>query len=521
MANWYRFLGILKADLRERTRTVRFWLMLGLMSWVLLRCFPGLDEGYMTLTLNGSDRGYYSSAWVGMVLAMVNTMLLSLGGFYLVRGTLTRDFETRVWQLLVSTTMTRSMYLLSKWISHLVIMSVVVTIGLLIALVAQWWRAEDRQIDLIELIKPSLVMSLPGLAITAMFAIWFDLVPWLRKTAGNVLFFFVWTFLTAISVAQFANGKDAQAVNNWRSDPNGMAVAARDFYRLERLQTGDTRDFSLSIGSPKPKGPVHRFEWKHWHVRPMDLLGRSLWILVAIGGVLLAVPFLDRAAAKAGVGQRQQAGSGARLWWLKPVFGLLALVPGTQLLQAELKLALRSRRWWWWVGFVALLSVQAFAPAEGAHVALLIALVWPLDLLAHAMLRETSTHTGGLVLTASRAIERLIGARWLAGTLILVALCAPSLLRLGVQAPISALALLVVLASLPALALAMAMLSRSARPFELLLVASVYIATQGAALFQVETQPWECLETHGLLGALAVSVLALGRLHWARAAIGR
>ena len=78
------------------------------------------------------------------------------------RGTLVRDLETRVWQLLVATPMTRGGYLLAKWASHMVVFAVVMAVGLVRGLVAQWVRAEDRAIDLVELVKPVLVLSLPG-----------------------------------------------------------------------------------------------------------------------------------------------------------------------------------------------------------------------------------------------------------------------------------------------------------------------------------------------------------------------
>src|SRR5205085_10054221 len=125
---------------------------------------PARDEHYLVLAVDQGLRGAYSSAWVGMALAMVYSLLLGLGGFYVVRGTLVRDFETRVWQLLVATPMTRAGFLLAKWASHMLVFGVLVGAGLVVGLVAQFVRAEDRHIDLFEAIKPILVFSLPGLA---------------------------------------------------------------------------------------------------------------------------------------------------------------------------------------------------------------------------------------------------------------------------------------------------------------------------------------------------------------------
>src|SRR5688572_7980213 len=93
-----RFAAILQADLRERSRAVRFWVVLGLVCAGTWWAFPAPDAGYLTVSFGGGLRGAYSSAWVGMVIALFVGTMLSLAGFYLVRGTVVRDFETRVWQ---------------------------------------------------------------------------------------------------------------------------------------------------------------------------------------------------------------------------------------------------------------------------------------------------------------------------------------------------------------------------------------------------------------------------------------
>jgi len=227
-----RFTAILGADLSERTRSLRFWIILGLVCAATWLSFPGPDAGYMTVSFGGGMRGAYSSAWIGMVLAMFFGVMLSLFGFYLVRGTVVRDFETRVWQLLVATPMTRAGFLLAKWTSHMVVFAAIMAAGLVVGLVAQYVRAEDRAVDLVELVKPTLLLALPGLGMTAMFAVLFDVVPWLRRTGGNVLYFFVWIFLISMSVANMERGAANPLAQPGISDPNGTAVLMRDARRV-------------------------------------------------------------------------------------------------------------------------------------------------------------------------------------------------------------------------------------------------------------------------------------------------
>jgi hypothetical protein len=481
-----RFLAILVADLKERTRSPRFWLLLGAIVIVTWYCFPAKESGYMVLALENGWRGEYSSAWVGLVLAMAYSLVLGLGGFYMVRGTLVRDFETRVWQLLVATPMTRAGFLLAKWASHMLVFAVLIGAGLVVGLFAQWLRAEDHHFDLVEAIKPILVLSLPGLATTAAAAVWFDLVPWLRRTAGNVLFFILWVVGLSVGVSQL-DVEGSPARTTWVSDAHGLMLVARDFQRVRTAQTGKPADFGFSLGSSRAKHGVHTFAWQQWHPRPMDVAGRALWLGLSIGLVLLAAPLLDRCAASS-TGIRSRATGGLRLRLLDPLLRPFARGAFGVLAVAELKLVLRERRPWWWLAALALLGVQAFGTSAAAATAMLLALALPLDLLSRGVLREGEHRTGELVFTAPRMLGRLLAVRLFVPVALLFALTLPGLLRLLGADPVSALAGLVVIASIASWGLALGALCRNPRPFELLLVGAIYVALQGASLFALGAQ---------------------------------
>jgi hypothetical protein len=500
-----RFLAIVLADLRERTRTPRFWVLLGAMVVVSWYCFPSVDKHYLILAVDSGTRGTYSSAWVGMVLAMAYSLLLGLGGFYVVRGTLVRDIETRVWQLLVATPMTRAGFLLAKWTSHMLVLSLVAAIGLVVGLVMQYLRAEDRSFDVIEAVKPIVFLALPGIAVSATAAVWFDLLPWLRRAGGNVVFFFAWMIALSVGVAQL-EAQGAAARTTWLSDSSGLMVAARDFQRVRTQQSGKVEQFGFSLGSSRHEGRVKTFEWKQWSPRPMDLVGRALWLALALGGVLLAAPVLDWAAAR-GTNAKARSTAGRKLRWLdaalKPfargAFGVLAV--------AELKLALRERKLWWWLAALVLLGFQAFSSGQAMQICLLLAWLLPIDVLARSVLREREHGTGALVFTAPKMLARLLAVRFVVGTALLLGLSLPGLLRLWAMQPMGAAAALVVIASLASWGLALGALLRNARLFELLLAGSIYVGLQGAPLFALDASAPTTLLWHG--AALLPAWLAL------------
>lgn len=503
-----RFLAILQADLRERMRGPRFWVLLAIVMVAAWWCFPPASAGYRILSMNGGERGFYSSAWVGMVLAMVYSSLLSLGGFYVIRGNLVRDIETRVWQLLVATPMTRGAYLLAKWASHMTVLLAIALVGLGVGLVAQWLRAEDRAIDVIELLKPVLVLSLPGLAVTAMLAVWFDLMPWLRRTAGNVLFFIVWLTLTSVSLAQLESPANHAAREGWGSDPNGMIVAARDFQRERSIATGVTQDFGFSIGISMRGKPATCFEWKQWNPRALDMLGRLLWLLFAMVGVVAAAPLLDWAAARGVAAARPGSRAGRRLRWLDRLLDPFARGALATLVVAELKLVFRQRRLWWWLAALVLLGVQAFGSDKGMATALLLAWVLPLDVLARAVLREKEHATGGLVFTAPNIVGRLLAARFLVGFVVLSVLSLPGMLRLAAMSPTALLAALAAIVSITSWGLSLGALCRNPKPFELGLVMTAYLGLQGAAVFDLLRDPAATAAMHLLLLVPAWLLLA-------------
>lgn len=513
-----RFLAILLADIRERMRTPRFWVVLGLMAWATWWCFPPLVSGYSTLTLVDGSRGYYSSAWAGMGLGLIYATLLNLVGFYLVRGTLVRDIETRVWQLLVTTPMTRAGYLLAKWASHMAVFAMIALVGVLVALAAQWVRAEDRHIDLVELLKPLLLIGLPSLALTAMFAIWFDLLPWLRRTAGNVLFFFVWTTMLTLSAMSADAGRQLSE-NRLIEDPSGMMVASREFVRVREAQTGKPVEFGFNLGGNPTKRDIVRFEWREWHPDARVVTGRAIWLALALTLTLLAAPLLDWAASRGSSAAKREAGGGRFARWRDRVFdhvldpfargrfGVLAV--------AELKLALRQRPAWWWLAALGVLGAQ-FGPAEGMRIGLLLAWLLPLDVLARGVLREREHGTGALVFTAPGILPRLLGVRFAVAVALLCALSLPALVRLAIGEPVAWAAALASILSIASWGLCLGALCRNARPFEILLVAVVYVCLQGATVFDLAQTPATTLAVH-LTGLLPAWLLLVWRWpHMAR-----
>lgn len=500
-------IALLVADLRQRLRTPRFWLLIAGLAGLMWWCFPAVDRDYLTVSVGEGMRGRYSSAWIGMVAALIYSSTLSLAGFYLVRGTVVRDLETRTWQLLVATTMSRGGYLLAKWLSHMVVFGLLVGAGLAVGLVAQVLRAEDLRIDLVELVKPVLVLTLPSLALTAAFAIWFDLIPWLRRSAGNVLFFVVWVMLLSFGVSQAEQAPGAPLP--WPGDPHGLLVAEYDLsHAWPMVDPG--KELGLSVGSQalEGKAPV-LLDWTHWAITSATMQARSAWLALALLLLALAIPVLDRCAAHVG-GPGKAHGDGARLRWLDAALSPLQRSRFGALLAAELRLVLRPRKAWWWLAILAAMGVQAFAPDKAVAVAIIAAWVLAMDVFARLVLREHETHTAALVFTAPRMRARMLWVR----TIVVVGMAwivtLPGVLRLAAVHPQAALATLAAGLSLALWGMATGVLFRNGRMFELVVLAAAYVSVQGGLLLNVVIAPMTTLQWHLLGLPLAAGTLVLG-----------
>jgi hypothetical protein len=501
--------AVLVADLRQRLRAPRTWVVIAALAALMWWCFPAYESHYVTMSIDGM-RARYSSAWIGMIVALVYAATLTLFGFFLVRGSLVRDFETRTWQLLVATTMSRGAYVFAKWLSHMLLFALVLAAGLAVGLFLQWLRAEDRHVDLVQLVKPSLLLTMPALALTAAMAVWCDMVPWLRRSAGNVLFFVLW--VTLLSVGANDASQVAGAPLPWPADPHGVLVAEHDLGRDWPVPATPGKERGLSIGAQMLAAGEHPVlvEWTHWQVDAATLRARGFWLGLAIGLLALAVPLLDRCAAHLGK-QGRSSGVGSKLRWLEPLLRPLERWPTGALVAAELRVVLRGRRWWWWLALPVLLGMQAFAMPQAMAIAVLLAWLLLLDVFARLPLREQETRTAGLVFTAPAAYRRLVVARALVSVGLAWVVALPTVLRMLAMQPTVALATLAIGASLGLWGLASGAVARNGRFFELLVLSLAYAGLQRAALMNVLVAPADTLRWHLLALPVAVALLWMFR----------
>ena len=180
-----------RADFLERIRRTSFLLMLGLVVWIGYLS----ASGQMGISLALHCYGIVISAWVGAVMTLTVSIMLSLVGFYLVKGSVSRDYTTGVGQIMATTPMSRPFYMLGKWISNFAVLMAMVVILVVFGIVIQFLNGESTQFNFAAYLSPFVFIVTPLMAVVAGVAVLFEAIPFLSGGFGNVVYFFAFVMI--------------------------------------------------------------------------------------------------------------------------------------------------------------------------------------------------------------------------------------------------------------------------------------------------------------------------------------
>lgn len=485
-----------RADFLERVRRYSFFLTLAATAYLGYIFVPPLDAQYQTVTL-GNARGIYNSPWIGAMLGLMISTMVSIVAFYLVNNAISRDRRTRVGEIIASTPVSKFLYVLGKWLSNLAVLALMLAVLTLVALVMQLLRAEDLRVDLLALATPIWLMGLPVMAVVAALAVLFESIPFLSGGFGNIVYFFAcMTFFTITLQSMDAISQD-------------VIIAKNDFYGMSRIlnhmqtviKTYDP-DYagSLSIGADIGFHDPLIFRWEGMRWTLGMILERLSWLLVAAGIATVAALPLNRfdparrclpRARK--LRRRQRTGVATRAaesaLASAPILSANALTPLADrksrwrfltVLRAEVRLMLRGQPWWWYLIAGLLIVLSTVTPPDTAMVMLAFAWLWPILIWSPLGAREARHFTHELVFSVPHPLRSQLAATWLAGVLVALLMTSGGLLlAFSSAATARAATMLAGALFVPSLALAMGVWSGTARLFEIVYLLLWYVAFDG------------------------------------------
>ena len=518
--------SLMRADFLERVRRYSFLITLGVTLLVTYSFIPTADATYETISLGGY-RGIYNSAWIGNSMAILTTVFLFLAGFYLVNNAVRRDAHSGVGQIIATTPLRKAFYTLGKALSNLAVLAVILATVMVVAGVTQLVRGEDLRLDLAALVIPFLVITLPALALVAALAVLFETVPFLRGGKGNAAYFFLWLMLGllgAIATAQ-PGGFSLPPV----SDPLGFSIPAASM--IGAAETLPGYDDTFNIGPypragglfPSAGGPLRTFTWEGVAWTWSIVLGRLVWVGVALLITLLAALFFDRFDPSKEAFTRRTVGPPPPVEEPAPAAPSPAAPALSslrdeqkagrfpQLVLAELLLLLKGRKRWWYAIALGLALAGLVTPLNISRIVLLAAWIWPLTLWSGMGSSEVRHHTTQLVFSAPHLLRRQTIALWLAGVIVTAGAGLGTGLRLLSSGAEASLLWVLAVLFIPSFAMALGIWSGSGKAFELLYTILWYVGpVNGKAAFDFTGASAGAIEASGIALYAGILILMFG-----------
>lgn len=484
-----------RADFLERIRRTSFLLMLGLVVWIGYLS----ASGQASISMNIHYYGIVNSAWIGAVMTLTVSMFLAFVGFYIVKGSISRDYETGVGQIMATTPLNRPLYMLGKWLSNFAVLGITILIILIEGIVMNL-LADAAGFDLWALAAPLVLIALPCMALVAALAVLLESIHWLCGGLGNILYFIIYLFAMSAATGVTIQGTLSKAnpyidFTGMRFFSDSISPAGQAVY--PELKAGISFGFphvdvSRFFPDLPPLGEPKYFLWTGATWTADMLLSRLVFLAIAVGLVMASALFFDRfnpsrllliKRTKSGSSVLQPATASGALpvsnVHLTPLTGVRSRFRFGALFRAELKLLLKGQRWWWYI-IAALLVIGPLGVSIGtARTILLLAWVWPILLLSGLGCRENRFDTRQIVFAAPRPIANQLPAAWLVAFVVTAILGSGALVKFIILGEItSLLGWLTGVLFIPSLALCLGTLTGSSKAFEVIFIAWMYMLTQ-------------------------------------------
>ncbi|MEV0951297.1 hypothetical protein [Promicromonospora sp. NPDC050249] len=476
-------LGIAIADFRERTRRPAYLVTLAAAIGLGWLAIPPADSAWVIMDAGGY-RGLYDGAWVGTVTALAGGLWLMLGGFYVVRGTIARDRLTGVGQVLAATPLSRPTYLLGKLLSNFLVLASMAGVLAGTALALQIARGESYTVDPVALLAPFALFTLPVLAVTSAAAVLFETVRPLRAGLGNIVWFFVWTFLLIGSGGVPFGGL-------------GLVVESM---RASVIEQGLPPAGGFSLGLTGIDEPLRVFDWGGLVPTGELVAGRFGVLLVAVLVAVLPALWFDRfdvaraagaprVAVDAGPAAELPVGaSAAPRASGSPTVGSLTAAPVgrrpalARMVAGELRILTSDLSRWWWI-VAAGLNVVAVAWTGPGTAMLAVAWIWPVLVWSRLGTQHLEHGTDTLLGACPGSVDRAL-AQWLAGVALTAGTAVGPLASMLLDGDALRAAHWVAGALfIPSLALLLGTVTRTPRVFQVLYLIAWYMAINDVAAF--------------------------------------
>jgi len=467
---------IARADFLERVRRYSFLVMLSAVV------FLGYQAAIGNISVQlGDYRGEFNSAWVGGMMALIASFFLGWFGFFLIKGSVARDHETGVGQIMATTPLTRPLYSLGKWLSNFAVLLSMVMVLAVVGIPIQYLTGESTQFDFIAYLAPFIFVALPMLALTTALAVLFEYIGFLKGGFGNIIYFFLFGLVISVAVSY---GK-----TNSLLDPIGFHILKDSMGEAAKAIFPDySGGFSLgSTGVPV----TGTFPWLGVDWTFGIVVTRLVFLGVGVIMALVSSIFFDRFDSSHRKPMRMNSiASLPKPAVVSPSHILSQPIHLTSLstrangftfirvVTSELKLLLKGHRWWWYIAAGGLFIAGLVSPPENVRAYVLpITWLWPILIWSGLGNREMHHNVGQIVFSSASPLTRQFPAIWFAGFLVTVLTGGGAAIKFLIAGESASLLIWLSAALfIPSLALTLGIWSSSSKLFEVTYISMWYLA---------------------------------------------
>jgi hypothetical protein len=198
-ASLSRIGAIVSADFRIRFRRVSTVIVFLLLSAFAYVWIPAPATGRTLIQING-QRAIYNSGAIGLGTASLGMIFVGLFGYYVISNAIRRDVVTRCGVIAASTPMRTGEYLFGKFLGNLAFLATFVCGFMLSSMVMLAVRGEAR-LEPFVFIEQYLLLTPPAIVFVSAVAVLFESVRWLAGKFGDVVYFFLWSTVIGLVVA--------------------------------------------------------------------------------------------------------------------------------------------------------------------------------------------------------------------------------------------------------------------------------------------------------------------------------
>lgn len=464
----------MKNDLIRQMRSYPFLIVIGLTIFLGYACVPAASSGYEVFYIGGV-RGEYNSNWLGGMGAMLSSMLIWLFGFYMLRSGVSEDERLGVGQLIASSPISNFKYIFTKAFSNFIVLVTIEIVFITAFMVMQFIRGENLSFHIGGYLYPLVYIVLPSFILLAALAVFFDVCPGLKGVVGNIVFFFLWTFLGIIAIENPNSYWDVFGLHIVGSDMLHDAMNTYEFLR-ESEEGG-------SFGYYPVDGNIQTFQWDGVNWSYDILLLRFIWIVAAIVCIVLTSLLFNRfhkSSGKDSLLAKAPRARSVRETNENKSFILTAIVKRNRvnmirLIKAELLLMLKGLTIWWYIIAIGLILFGMLCPLSISRSWLPIIMIWPIAIWSQMITKETLYRTDQLILSSCSPLYKFF-ATWIAGIVVSLIISSGVIVQFISSGEMLLLvAWLSSIVFIPTLALALGIWSGSRKLFEVVYILWWYI----------------------------------------------